>query len=369
MDTLKFEYRSISSLDEIKYKNYDDCENYIEDGELKSKILINNPFIKSSNEIFQILAIIENNVAGSEIHFPIQLILNNKTYNSITGSSLSVSTKYRKYGIGTSLTSQRINYSESDSVLLGNASKMHIPIQQKLGSAVFLIPRYIYLKKSKPVLEMFLNGKLLNATSAVADLVLKVFNKIQKYRANKKVKSLTIELCDNNNIPKEINKIIELDNHKYKENHNNEWIKWIANNSFNTDSRSKQSVYVIKKDKEIVAFFITKERFYKQASHRGFKNVMLGSVIEWGTKDENIISEKDLLFYSIFTFGENISAIEICSDNKGNIRKLKRNGLIKVGEANAILRIGENSPLLNYSDIREQDKWRIRPCMGDSALS
>lgn len=367
-NNIYFIYRSITDTESQIYKDLKDPDNHLIDGAYKSRILSTNPFIKDKNEIFQILACIDNTIVGSEIHFPIQLIMNNNNHYSITGSSLSVNIKYRKYGIGTKLTSKRIDYSDSNSVLLGNASQMHIPIQIKLGSAVFLMPRHIYLKSSKPVLEMYIkHKKLLSIFSKVSDTILHMYNLVIENKATKSINRF--QIIKHSSVPQEIEDIINMDPHPYKENHNREWFEWILNNSFSKNAESKQSLYTINNKDEIIGFFMTKERFYKQASHRGFKDVLLGSVIEWGSKDQKLISEEDILKYSITTFSKNISAIEICTDNKHISNRLKTLGFIKVGEANAILRIGENSPLLQYEDIRDQTKWRIRPSMGDSALS
>ena len=115
---------------------------------------------------------------------------------------------------------------------------------------------------------------------------------------------------------------------------------------------------------------MTKERFHEQASHRGFKNVILGSVIEWGVLPDSTITELQICKAAILSFGKHVDAVEICLNNNKLIRSLKMMVMIQVGDSNMAIKATKDSPLQYYKDkIGLIDNWRIRPAYSDNGLS
>ena len=114
---------------------------------------------------------------------------------------------------------------------------------------------------------------------------------------------------------------------------------------------------------------MTKERFHTQASSRGFKNVVLGSVIEWGMMPGTNLKIEKLLLCALLSFGKNVDAIELCSSYSNINKYLKRRFLVPVGESNFAIKALETSPLSQHPKYKLQDSWRLRPAASDNSFN
>lgn len=358
------------TLDDILSKrelNYIDPNEFLRIGSNAENVFKLNPFIRSKHDVVQILGIVDKTIVATVSFFPLQLIADEKVYNALAGSKLIVVKEYRKFEFGLILPDIYIDLSESKCTLSAGISKMALPILQYLDNIVFFTQRMIFLCKTKSVLEIKLSGISLCVASFITDIFLSVYKTLLKFVLFIRLYQVKIEKT--NIISSEIEAIIKKDPHKFKENHTKEWFEWILNNTFSNDPRSKQSLYIIKKRDEIIGFFMTKIRFHEQASHRGFKNVMLGSVIEWGSKYPEILSEELICLCGILSFEQNTDAVEICTDNKKILKFLKRCGLRNVGTSNFAIRVRPESPISKISGYDKQENWRIRPASADNGLA
>ena len=336
----------------------------------KLESLLNNPFGNDMNCIA--LEAIGDEVMsaniGSVITIPLQLVANERIYSVCGGSSLSVNPQYRGRGIAAQLTTRRIQLSHDKIAIASGLSGMSLPLFQKLKFTTFVFPRLIFLRHSRPVLEMFMKGVILKICSSLVDVILLFYSScLKSFSLFGKENIIIEEISEATTVVEEI---VKADEHMFRENHTKEWFNWVLKYPFTEDSRAKQHLYVIKKNGSVVAFFMTKERFYEQASHRGFKNIILGSVIEWGVKKNCGIEEKDVCVAALFSFGKNVDAVEVCTENKTIIKVLKRRGIIQVGESNFAIKVSEDSEFVTFKDEYSNIKnWRIRPAMSDNGLS
>ena len=95
-----------------------DYYNLYFDANIKREILSLNPLKNSSQDFFQILGIRDGIFVGTGIHYPILLSVNSKYYKSVTGHSLYVHPSYRGKGLGSIITDRRLDFSESNSILI-----------------------------------------------------------------------------------------------------------------------------------------------------------------------------------------------------------------------------------------------------------
>lgn len=361
-----FYYRRL--IEECLPSNLNDVHHIFEESSFKIGVLKKNPVELSDQEVFQILALIDSNIVGSEIHIPIQLFIRGEIYYSLTGHALSVCGDYRGLGLGSSLTDQRLNYSRTNSLLLCDASQMHLPILERLGAHIFYMPRLIFLKRSIRVLESKLNNIFAKPISIVVDLFLKMQNCILVYLKNN-ILSRGFIVQNVKDIPESVEAILNVDKHPYKEIATKEWFQWVKNNTLIAKDTVRKCFYMIYKDGLPVGFYMTRERFYKQASHRGFKNITLGSILDWATIDENLISNNEVALLAITSFGKQVDAVELCCDTEQMASYFKRRGLVQIGSGNIVFRYRPNSVFAKIEDIGDPRKWRLRPSMGDNALS
>ena len=165
-------------------------------------------------------------------------------------------------------------------------------------------------------------------------------------------------------VPNEVIAIIEEDSHPYSEYHDKQWFEWNLHHTFREDSRIKKKLFLVKRGKVIEAFFIIKEEFFEQASRRGFKNVYLGSVMEWGIKKESTLTEDQLYVLAIDMFSNDIDGIQVASNDNQVLSRLKKKLFVGVGNANMAVRI----KVPKFDDISDISKWRLRLACGDTLI-
>ena len=155
--------------------------------------------------------------------------------------------------------------------------------------------------------------------------------------------------------------IVAKDAHRFREDHDSSWFKWHMTSSFSEDGPCRGYLLRAKEDGRCVAFALTKRRFHKQASSRGFKNIWLSSIMEWGALPGYEAKLKGLVLALILKGARDCDAIEFSTDDE-NLGKFVRGiGLRKVGDSNFGVKVMKNFPL--YGDDS------INPGMGDNALS
>ena len=115
---------------------------------------------------------------------------------------------------------------------------------------------------------------------------------------------------------------------------------------------------------------MTKKRFHELASHRGFKNVWLGSIVEWQAKPEFENRLGWLLIDAALRLKKSgVDAVEIPTADKGLNRFFRHLGWRRIGESNFVIKAGEDSPLFGNEEMTKINNWRLRPAMGDAGLS
>lgn len=331
------------------------------------EVFITNPFAKIEDPA-QILAISDGCILGSVYAFPLEIIhKSNKIFKVCAGSTLYVNPESRGMGIGGRLTIERVQLTRDKIAIAAGLSGMSLPIFQKKGFYIFILKRFIFLQNSRPVIEIvFKNKYLVKLGTCIFNSVVSLWKKVLE----KQAKSYTngLQVIEVTKATTEVEDIINQDKSVFRENHTKEWFNWVLKGGFIDDNRSKQHLFLVKDEEKTIAFFMTKERFHEQASHRGFKDVILGSVIEWGILENNKLTENQLLLSALLSFGKHVDAVEICSAYDGINHFLKHRLLIQVGESNFAIKAADDSPLQQYPEFHEQRSWRIRPAASDNSF-
>ncbi|MDD3945822.1 MAG: hypothetical protein PHS38_14095 [Bacteroidales bacterium] len=331
------------------------------------RVITNNPFIENEQEKVQMLAVVDNIIAGTVYNFPLKIKVDGKLYSSNSGSYLVVRENFRKlFLLGIKLT--EFSYlKEYPFFIAGGISKNALPIHKYFGSKEFSIPRYLLINKSKFLLmkKFRLKGLLLKVISGFIDFLL-LFRKVLIILYIK-VKFKNITTQEVHKIPSEVDSIINKNSKKFQEFHNSQWFKWALKDKFGCDQSFQKKFYVIKNNQDkIIGFFLTSEKFHKNI--KGYRDVYIGSVMEWETVDEKQISEKHLLIMAMMSFDNKYHIIECATNNKVSIRLFKKIGMFKVGQRNMIIK-----PLYKMlpDEFRGYDNinnWRIRPAVGDTIM-
>lgn len=351
------DFRGVTNID-------DQIREYIENlPSGNKKAILNNPYL-SEDDVVELIGIWNDKIVGAITYcFPLKIKILGFEYFVASGSTLYVEEDFRKEsGMGAFLMIEKTKIHPSKNCLSSGISKMALPLYKKLKYTVFETPRLINIIHSKPVVEHYvpLGTVVIRMISLLIDSCLNICRYIILKQNN-----LTKYTCRRvNNVSEEILEIIKEDTHECCEVHDRAWWSWILNNSISGGCSSKE-LYEIVEDNTVVGFFFNKIEFHETASSRGFKNVNLGSVIEWGFKQESSLDEYKTQILAIQNMPKNVDAVEVLSTNDRVVSKLKRSIMIPIGHANIALRLKG----VQKGVWKDKANWRIRLAAGDVPIN
>ena len=316
--------------------------------------LLANPNLDDERKSAINIVICDGIIVGRNMLMPTKLKINDEIIMAQTGGSYEIAEQLRGHGLGTVTFKDSIMNSEYDSYIGQLYSTTAAAIVRKLGLIIFELPSYYRMCSSRSVLEAKgLRGFPLKLGTIIINAVLKLINipnifRLKKIKALYQVKKETI-------IPPWIDDLTLHDGHAFMEVHDHEWFQWCLDNKFTDKPNDKQSFYsVYDRQGSPKGFFMTKERF--ESSQGKYKNIIRGTIVEWGSYDEKELSEIDLNLLAIDSFGPQVDNITTVlsdiSDNEG----MKKIGFIRHGSYQMSIKPGG----LNQDGISDQSKWRIR---------
>ena len=303
------------------------------------KAFRNNPWASSRNVIGRIAGYYDDKEIGGEYVFPLRVKARETVIDVLAGSTLYVDEKYRRSGLGMDLPELRWQHSPS-MVALGSAlSQMALPVHQLLDYVVFLLPRYIMLWHSRSLVETKLRGALGRFVVCILDCGVALYSLLLRMVCTCKLSGLKVDevSVDDDATIEQISSLIVHDNSIFSEVHNAQRLKWHMTESFSKDGPLR--LFVARRNGVVVGFYMTKKRFYEKASHRGFKNVWLGSVVEWQV-EQSFKSKLGWLLVdaALRLRKDGVDAVEIPTVDKPLQRFFRRIGLRQVGESNFVIK-------------------------------
>lgn len=331
--------------------------------------ILNNPVCYNDEDCCQILYIDHNTVVGTQMCFPAQAIIDGEVIRCNHASTVYSHPDYRSKGIGGDLLMALTKLPPLRNTITGGNSQMSISLFKALRYNTFEFPRFIFLEDSRCAIEYVLHtkGRLTRMLASIVNCFLKLHKFVVQGQISRYAKGLTIEYCQE--CPQEVENIVAEDSRRFRENHDKSWFDWNLKYSFNNDNRNSKGLYVVKDRDEIVAFFVNKIQYFETASARGFKNVLLGSVMEWGIKSTAKITERDIQLLAIKTMPIGLDGVQVASDNKKVIKSFKRLGFFPMGKANFCSRlrsIQDNEVQMSMGDAKN---WRLRLACNDTLIN
>ena len=358
--------RTYEELKENKELGFDDPYNMMDTmNPLMRDAFLNKPTGYDPEEICQYIALDGNKIVGTLFFFRNRFLADGVEHGCQAGSTLYVHPDYRPKGIGACALMKFIDLHPEKNTISNGISNMAQPIYKALGFSFFETPRFILLRKSRSVVSTVLRTEsaFIKPICWLIDISLNVFNYLASIGNRIKFQQYSIEKVYS--CPHEVEDIVLNDNHRFKELHDKKWFDWSLKYDYNDDKRKKKDLYIVKDPKgDIVAFFMNKIKFFEQASHRGFKNVLLGTVSEWGIKKEISISEFDIQFLATRYMPKEVDGCEVTCDNVGTSNSFKRHLFRRVG--NVTMAVNMNQEIdPAYTDAKN---WRIRIAGNDTLM-
>ena len=256
-------------------------------------------------------------------------------------------------------------------IALGAAlSQMALPVHQLLDYVVFLLPRNIMLWRSRSLVETKMKGFVSKCASVFVDVLIYFYGLFLSVARSCRLAGIKIDevSSDDETTIDNVATLIAQDNAPFAEIHDARWFKWHMTESFSKDGPLR--LFVARRKGLVVGFYMIKRRFHEQASHRGFKNVWLGSVVEWQVKPEFENKLGWLLIDAALRLKKSgVDAVEIPTANNELNRFFRHIGWRQIGESNFVIKAGEGSQLFGNEEMTKIENWRLRPAMGDAGLS
>lgn len=326
--------------------------------------LLNNPSGCKDEDVYQILALDGDIVVGTVNPFPGRLLIEGDTVECQNGSNLFSHEDYRKDNVGAELFMRLTTLKVRQDGYFAGISQMALGMYKALKYTIFEFPRLIYLCKSRSVVHSVLHSEswFTKPIIWIADMGLWLHRQIINLHNVINYHEYTME--EVKQCPEEVEQIVSQDPRPFMELHDKAWFDWNIHYSFTDDVKTKRRLYVLTKDERIEAFLLTKQEFFKQASSRGFKNVYLGSVMEWGIDKHSKLTEKDIALLSLKCFDSDIDGIQYASSDNSVVKKLKYWFFIGVGFANIGVRIRS----IKDDRLKDMNYWRIRLGGNDTIL-
>lgn len=330
--------------------------------ESRRKAFLANPCAGDDDDVFMYLVEADGVPVGRTMLFDTRLKNGNEIMPLHSGSALQVEDSFQKYGFGAEIFSYSGTIKKRKMFLSAGISDMALPLYKVMKYNIFEFPKLLKLQNSKPLLEKYgIKGVLLSVLSTVINISLRFYYLFTKHKSKKLKRMYSLEKVVT--VPRWVDDIVLNDGHKYAEVHDQKWLQWCLDNSFKGNKRDKQSFYIIKKENEPVGFVMTKERLKPET--QGMKDVMIGSIVEWGSKDEKMLGEADIYRLALDTFSKDIDIIETATNNAATQHALKCMGFIHYGDAHIAFR----DKTKQFTDSGDASLWRLRYGYADVILN
>ena len=367
MEDVDLESRSLAEMSIPYFHGLKDPYGVIALTEEKRSAFLHNPFAADRGMHCQAIGVKDGVAIGGEINFPLYWSVRGELFRVLYGSTTFVAKEYRKTALGLRFPDYKKEICSFDITGGAGCSQLMLRMLRYYKEPVFLMPRMIMLFKSRAVVEKRLQGLVLSLVADCVDLGLLVYWMVIRILSRFKLRGYFFETVTATDIGslQQVADLISADKHPYAELHDVRWLKWHLTESFTKDG--PMTLTLVKRNGVLVAFYMTKIRFHEQASVRGFRNVRLGSIMEWQVLPckENILPW--VLMNASYSLKGKVDAVEVVAADEHVKCFLRLCGWQHVGDSNFTFHI-YSGPLKDDAEILRKENWRLRPAMGDAGL-
>lgn len=369
MIKFQVDYRATDEMLEPTYKGLKDTYGVLALTAEKRKAFANRPYREQWNVFCQKVFSSDGIAFGGEIQFPLLVDMPDGRKIVLSGSTSFVAKDYRKTEVGGHFHDYTESVSPGFWTCGAGMSQMMVRLHKYWKTPLFLMPRLIMLFKSRSVVEMKLKGFAAKIVSLLIDCLASLWYGLIALVCRIRIKSYAFEkiTVDQEDVLSDVATLIAADTHKYCEVHDVPWLKWMMTESF--DSAGPMELTVVRKNGRLVAFYMTKKRFHEQASTRGFKNVWLASIMEWGAVPEEEKNLKWFVLRAALSFRKTMDAFELVTVDQTLLSFFKKIGARQVGEGNYTISPPRGTKPPYFEEMKNPSNWRLRLAMGDAGLN
>lgn len=327
---------------------------------VRKDILLSNPYLNDYSSPIAYLIKADGVIVGTLYPFPTRFKAEGNVYNATSASDLYVVKEYEKFALGADLVMAPIKNKNSNAVILGDISAEGMGCYHAYKFYDFALPKMIQPHNCRFILENFgLKGFVLKAISFIINIFIKPYIIVSIYKLRKFANKYKIEKLDD--IPSWVDKMVTNDGHKYMEVHDSKWFQWCIDNSFTSSNTRIMAFYAIYNNSHPIGFFVIREK-NTSISSRNISDMRMGTIMEWGSEDENILSEYDITRIAVSCFSDKIDAIQFASSNEKVLVKMKRFGFMHHNYHHVVFKDCHKK----FKEAKDSSLWRLRWGYGDS---
>lgn len=330
----------------------------------KRTAVLANPLSRDGDEPVQVIGTEGDRVIGRVDLIAGGIEAGGQLVPCLWGSELYVPVQFRgtRMGLRLILKMQELNHT----VAACGVSRSVYPIFKHLKWLDFPMPRYVLLRRGRPVVERYLGvGRTGTVAAAVADLALRAPQAALAAARRLRARGLSVEQVER--MATELEPRLRAQAAPVAVHRSPQWINWLLDHAFQNDYRNRRGLfYVRNRRNEIVAYFLIKSRFHETVSDREFKNVLLGSLRDWMIFDPSETRLEHVILFAIGALASwEVDAIEVCVPEEEEKFPLRRWGFVPAGPLRMLVRASPDSPLQG-PQYQQPDRWSISPAAGDN---
>jgi hypothetical protein len=323
----------------------------------KVAVILSNPMSRNEDEPVQLIGLARDQVAGRVDLLAGDVIMEGETHPVRWASGLAVAPEMRRTLIGLKLL-REMQFSDAVAAAFGPSQMAH-PIYKGFKWTDFVMPRYILLRRSRSVIERKLSVRAARVAAGPVDAFLALYTRLALRNVGR-----AVDVRTDTNVPPELEAAIRCSANTFMPR-SVQTLNWRLKSSFHPHPRDRNLLLTIAERGGVVGYALLKIRFYPLASHRGFRNVLLGSLQEW------LIFDAQRLHYRTLTalacrelLRHDVDAIEVCASSEREEQILRHMGMRRVGDVHLMWRPAPGTRLTS-PQCQMQSRWLIRHGDGD----
>jgi hypothetical protein len=352
--------------DESYHAGLNDPDGIAGPAEVTRRAFLSNPLSTGDDDPVQLLALVGDRIIGRMDLIPGRLLAAGRPCPVLWGSNLSVARDYRETGAGLILILRW--QSMSPTVACCGVSHRLVEIYDRLQWLTFAMPRWVMLLRSRPLVQRYLRlGAPSVLAAAPVDAALRLYNGARWRAARGLTAGLTCR--EERALPADLDPALRMPGATLASHRSREWIEWLLSNSLVREEVNRRRLFLVHNLRgEVVAYFVVKERRHPVLSRHRFRDVRLGSLVDWFIFEPARVTVSQIIALAIREMRHfELDAIEICTTH-GRAGVLASSlGLHQVGHLRFVLHASSASPLQRF-DYTNRALWRITPAESDNAF-
>jgi hypothetical protein len=346
------------------HRDWDDRQRIAALSPGKRQAILGNPLSRSDNDPVQLVGLRDNRVIGRLDLIAGEVVADGNTVPMLWTSSLFVPPEERSSLMGVMLVLKM----QQLSPVVGacSISRQALPIFERLKWLDLPMRRYLLLRRSRAVIEHYagpgIGGKTL---SALADAGLLLHRGVLRPLIALRVSGLRMEPCAR--FPPELAPQLADREGPAQFHRSTEWMNWLLNHHFEHHPHNRAGLFLIRdRTDKPVAHVLLKAHFHKSATHRGFKDVLLGSLQDWKLYNPDAVSPSQLALLAVRQLLRwKVDVVELCLPRNWRGPDPRGWGFVPMGHLHCMVRAAPKTPLADRR-FNDASAWNVRPAEGDN---